>query len=292
MAKLILTGSVGTGGAKKGLPHNSEEDIRKVTERLSELGYPVHAEKTLQKRERKNNPKLKGVARTTTASKKLDRTIRLFQAICKGQRRVKGNKKSKDADGRIDLHGNTHRWLAAENAPRWVNMKDKSGPGFKCVTCDYRNTYATSWMLEKLKSAGWSYMKRAFSSGLERSTWPRMWVRDFSRHTGGRTQGHGTHQTGLNVDMRLPVIEQSKYQPGMAFKSGEGSGSYDKFFDRDVAKLQLQAIKEKMTNNKKGNILFNDKKLRRAGLCNKYANHGGHYHITIFPPTRIDGIYK
>ena len=39
MAMLILSGSVGAGGAKSGIPHNQPEDVAKVRDRFVELGY-------------------------------------------------------------------------------------------------------------------------------------------------------------------------------------------------------------------------------------------------------------
>jgi hypothetical protein len=39
MAVLQLTGSVGNGSSKKGIPHNDPADVIKVRDRLFELGY-------------------------------------------------------------------------------------------------------------------------------------------------------------------------------------------------------------------------------------------------------------
>ena len=262
MTTLKLTGSIGTGKSKKGIPHNDPSDFLKVRDRFVQLGF-------------------NWVQSKTTPDKEFIKLIKLFQSICKGNRRVEGG------DGRIDLHGNTHRWLAAKNAPGWVNMENKRGFGYRCVKVDYENSYATTWMRDSLVRAGIYYSAITLLNPS-----PPMWVRDFSRYKGGKTKGHGSHQTGLNVDMRLPVKDSIKYDKHLHFKHGVNDKKYKKLFDRESAKAQLKAIKVCMTNNKKSKILFNDPELRKAHLCNHYKNHGGHYHISILPPARSDGIYK
>ncbi|MDZ7622445.1 MAG: hypothetical protein U5O69_08875 [Candidatus Competibacteraceae bacterium] len=91
MATLRLSGSVGSGSSKKGNPHNDPKDVEAVRDRLVELGFTW----------------VSGI--TKGDDKEFTRTITLFQSICKG----KGQ--AKEGDGRIDLEGNTHRWLAATN---------------------------------------------------------------------------------------------------------------------------------------------------------------------------------
>ena len=86
MATLILSGSVGAGG------NNNPDDVKKVVDRFVELGYTWVSGAT------KGN------------EKELVRTIKLFQSTCKGKAQAH------NGDGKISLHGNTHRWLAAQNA--------------------------------------------------------------------------------------------------------------------------------------------------------------------------------
>lgn len=259
MAILKLTGSVGTGRSTKGLPHNDPADFIKVRDRFVDLGFDW----------------VKGKTKSDSAFTDL---IRLFQCICKGSVRVNGG------DGRIDLHGFTHRWLAATNAPGWVDMTRKRGPGWQVVQVDYNNSYATTWMEDRLNLAGMQYHIMSLSP----RTAP-MWVRDFSKRTGGKTRGHGTHQTGLNVDMRLPIKGKLIYDHSHDLKRGEYDGRYDDLFDIDAARSQLKAINAQMNVK---NILFNDNTLRKERLCIHYKNHGGHYHITILPPNRVEGIYR
>ena len=65
MAVLQLTGSVGKGSSKKGIPHNDAADVIKVRDRFVELGYEWVA----------------GV--TNGKDKKLIKAIKLLQCIFK-----------------------------------------------------------------------------------------------------------------------------------------------------------------------------------------------------------------
>ena len=93
MAILRLSGSVGNGSSKNGITHNDPADIIKVRDRFVELGYIW----------------VRGV--TTGKDKKLIKAIKLLQSM------IKGHSKVDTGDGRIDLRGITHRWMAAQNAP-------------------------------------------------------------------------------------------------------------------------------------------------------------------------------
>ncbi len=260
MAILKLTGSVGSGNSKNGVPHNDPDDFKKIRDRFVSIGYDWVKDKTI-------------------VDKEFIDLIKLFQSICKGNVRVEGG------DGRIDIHKNTHRWLAAKNAPGWVDMTGQSGFGWEVVKTDYGNSYTTTWMKDRLSNAGiYYYLKSLFL----RSN-PPMWVRDFSKKKGGKTKGHGTHQTGLNVDMRLPIKNSLKYDHRHALKKGENDKTYESLFDREAARSQLKMIKAQMNVKV---ILFNDRTLRKEHLCQRYDNHGGHYHITILPPQRFEGVYR
>ena len=252
-------GSVGTGKSTKNLPHNSPADVIAVRDRFVDLGFDWLQDKTKCDTEFTN-------------------AVKLFQSICKGNVKVTGG------DGRIDLHGSTHRWLAATNAPGWVDMTRKKGLGWECVQVEHNNSFATTWMEERLGRAGMQYHLMSLAP----RTAP-MWVRDFSKRKGGQTNGHGTHQTGLNVDMRLPIKGKLTYNHSHALSKGENDREYDTLFDVDAARSQLKAINAQMNVR---NILFNDKSLIKERLCIQYANHGGHYHVTILPPARIDGVYR
>lgn len=261
MATLRLSGSVGSGSSKKGNPHNDPKDVEAVRDRLVELGFTW----------------VSGV--TKGDDKEFIRTITLFQSICKG----KGQ--AKEGDGRIDLEGNTHRWLAATNAPKWVKIFAKTGIGWH-NTADFHETnggYCTDWLYDRIMDAGLTYRLGSIISF--KADFPPLWIRECSPEKGGDAKGHKSHETGLDVDMRLPLLP-----PDTQNWTFLGSKGYeDKRYYRDAAEAQLRAIKAKMDAPVR---LFNDPAMIKKGLCTHWNNHQHHYHIRIKPPTRIDGVYK
>ena len=259
MATLILTGSVGEGSAKNGVPHNEIADVIKVSNRFVELGYHW----------------VSGVS--DGKNKDLIRVIKLFQSI------TKGNSKLDGGDGRIDLHGTTHKWLAAMNAPGWLNMEGRSGIGWQIAKFDHKNSWTTTWMLERLNVAG-VYYRGLDVVSLDVSDAPSMWIRDCSPEKGGKAIGHASHQTGLDMDMRLPLLppDTDKFDQLKAH-------DYTKRFHRQAALLQVQAIKEMMNTRF---IFFNDPEFIKKKLTTHENNHSEHYHIRIKPPERIEGVFK
>jgi hypothetical protein len=257
MAILRLSGSVGNGSSKRGIPHNDPADIIKVRDRFVELGYIW----------------VRGV--TTGKDIKLIKAIKLLQCI------IKGHSKVDTGDGRIDLRGTTHKWMAAQNAPGWVNMIGKSGLGWKIAYFDNGNSWTTSWMLERISLAGLWYRGKVLFAGI--SDAPPMWVRDCSPAQGGRAGGHKSHQTGIDVDMRLPLLppDTNKYDQ---LRGRE----YNRRFHRAAALIQVESIKNRMNTKC---IFFNDKEFIKKRLSTRQANHSEHYHIRIKPPVRIEGAY-
>ena len=87
---LNIQSSVGSGGA------NKPEDVRAVKTRLIELSFDwLAAEGAIDH-----------VDQLT-----ID-TIKLYQTIKEGLNTITG-------DGRVDVNGDTLKWLHASNAPRW-----------------------------------------------------------------------------------------------------------------------------------------------------------------------------
>lgn len=261
MAKLILKGSVGSGHAKSGLPHNDPDDVAKVRDRFVELGYVW----------------LKGI--TTGKESEFIRTIDMFQSTCKGKGKV-GN-----GDGRISLHGDTHKWLAAENAPGWVKVVGEYGWGWQSTPDlefgSKQNSHTTTWMMDRIRWAGFEYRKKAFWAGLPDA--PPLWIRDCSRDVGGNALGHKSHETGIDVDMRLPLLP-----PNTHLWTRLQGHNYTKMFYFEAAVMQLEAIKAMMDAK---NVWFNDPRCIAKKLCTDEPNHGNHYHVRIKPPSRVDGIY-
>lgn len=260
MAMLILTGSVGTGGAKKGLPHNDLADVAKVRDRLVELGYTW----------------VSSVTQGTDTE--FIRTIKLFESI------IKGSGQANKGDGRIDLHDDIHRWLAANNAPGWTKI-GAYGYGWHFTTPlahgESNGAYGTTWLMDRIRWAGFEYAVNAYYSV---SDAPPLWIRDCSPEKGGDAVGHKSHETGLDVDMRLPLL------PPYTDKWDRLEGKeYTKKFHCEAALAQVKAIRAMMAPSL---VLFNDPRFTSQGLSKEAANHGNHYHIRIKPPTREDGTYK
>lgn len=256
MAVLKLSGSVGAGG------NNSSDDVRKVVERFVELGYTW----------------VDGI--TKGSSSELIRTIKLFQSTCKGEA------KAHNGDGKISLHGNTHKWLAATNAPKWVEVFGKSGLGWistaQLKPGDYRRSnggFATSWLLDRLHWAGGAYRATAL---LSVSNAPPLWVRECSPEKGGDAHGHKSHETGIDVDIRLPLLPPHTNE-WFQLKAH----NYTKLFHFEAAVKQCEALKKHMDSK---HIFFNDPRFTNDLKLTSYeANHSEHYHVRIKPPARIDG---
>jgi hypothetical protein len=256
MAVLKLSGSVGEGG------NNDPADVEKVVARFVELGYTW----------------VSGITKGNAS--KLIKTIKLFQSTCKG----KGQ--ANNGDGKISLHGNTHKWLAAKNAPAWVKIYGQAGLGWTTTTrlepSDYKESnggYGTSWLLERINWAGFTYSSRAVFSV---SDAPPLWVRECSPAEGGDAYGHKSHETGIDMDIRLPLLppQTNKWTQLKAH-------NYTELFHYEAAIVQLESIRATMDPK---NVFFNDKRFIGKGLSTHEANHSEHYHIRIKPPTRIEGV--
>lgn len=260
MAMLVLAGSVGSGSAKDGIPHNQPADVAKVRDRLVELGYTWVA----------------GVTQGTDTE--FIRTLKLFQSI------LKGSGQADKGDGRVSLHGDTHRWLAANNAPGWAKI-GAYGYGWHFTTPlahgESNGAYGTTWLMDRIRWAGFEYAVNAYYSVADA---PPLWIRDCSPEKGGNAVGHKSHETGLDVDMRLPLL------PPYTDKWDRLEGKeYGKKFHYEAALVQVKAIRAMMEPSL---VLFNDPRFTSQGLSREAANHGNHYHIRIKPPTREDGTYK
>ncbi|NNE68480.1 MAG: hypothetical protein HKN33_18075 [Pyrinomonadaceae bacterium] len=257
MAILRLTGSVGAGSSKKGIPHNEPADVLKVRNRLVELGF-------------------QGIDHVTNGKdKEFLHVIQLFQCI------FKGRSKMDKGDSRVDLHGTTHKWLAAQNAPGWVNLEGKGGVGWQIAKFSHGNSWASTWMLWSIHAAGLYY--RALTALSPVPECPAMWIRDCSKKRGGKTRGHKSHQCGIDLDMRLPLLPPDTHK----FDQLKAS-DYDRRFHREAALLQCRAIKTAMDTKF---IFFNDKEFRNKGLTTHQKNHSEHYHIRIRPQARVEGTY-
>ncbi len=246
MITLSITASVGVDGK------NKSSDVIKVKARMKELGF------TWLNDDGQVGPEF-------------IRTIRLFQAIKNGLDVVNNIKN----DGRIDLNGDTHKWLQAENAPRWIRMPEGSkAEGF--INDEIRDNndnhdYGTNWLSDTLiKTAADyknSYLKNNPGAAL-------LTINDTSIPRGGDTPSHGGHETGLVCDLRLPR------------KDGKAGGTEvtSSTYDRNAMRAMLKSFRKQPLFEK---VFLNDTALINEGLCRFLSGHHNHAHFEILPPARI-----
>lgn len=250
---ITLTGSVGDHG------DNDTEDVRKVKQRLHDLGFtfvgPISGEITEQ---------------TINA-------IKLFQAIINGSPPL-------EQDGRVDKGGKTHKWLEASNAPHWEKMPENGegfiNYGFQKPVSLKRHLYGTNWLADAIKAASRLYKFEYLSS----HTASLVTLNDASLPEGGETSEHPGHEhdEGLSFDMRLPQIGNSGMAPG-------GRTYHSTDFDRDAARAFLIAFRKQPFADH-DRIRFNDKDLAKEELCirdrDNKTTHDNHIHVSVKAPVR------
>jgi hypothetical protein len=240
---LSISGSVGSNG------RNNEADVKAVTNRLADLGFKVK--------------------RGNKVSSDLIATINLVQSIIAGRVQVSG-------DGVIDVGQATHRFLDAENAPRWQEMP-KGSPVEGFINHDElqgqtEHDYGTDWLINTIKAAASLYLNGHLRTNPSAAL---IQTNDLSLRQGGDTTDHSTHETGLSCDLRLPR------------RNGEaGTIWQDPAYDRAAMRAMLKAIREQKVHEVR-RIFFNDTVLINEGLCQPLGGHDNHVHIDILPPKPI-----
>lgn len=236
-----LRHSVGQGA------HNDPQEVRQVKNRFVELGFDWLE------------------ASPQGEASDFLHIIRLFQACTLGLQRVQGE----GVDGRIDPGGRTHRWLQAPHAPQWV-LLPLQGEGFfnhERQDSNDDHDYGTSWLREVIASAGRHYQQH----WLRRHPGATLiQLNDASKPCGGDTPHHGGHETGMDVDIRVP-------------REGGGAGGTwtQRGYDREAMRAQLQAFQ---AHPQVRLIFFNDDELIDEGLCRPMAGHDNHAHVHVDPP--------
>ena len=239
--------SVGAGGV------NRVNDVKAVQERLKELGF--------------HWLKVNGKTCPETIH-----AIKLFQGIKNGTHRVLVSKN----DGRVDPDGETHKWLRARNAPRWMMMKG-NGPGFVNVEIADKSDdhdFGTSWLNTTIEQVGAEYEKNY----RKKNQATLISVNDASRDAGQDTPDHKGHETGLSVDLRLPEKGNSSAAKGGLTYNSE-------HYDQSATFAMLRAFRAHPLC-KQSSIYFNDPDLIQAGLCTESPGHDNHIHVEISVPPR------
>lgn len=240
---LTLSGSVGFNG------RNSPADVMAVSSRLAELGFKVKKE--------------------SKVSAELIAAINLVQSIIAGRVQVSG-------DGVIDVGQTTHRFLNAENAPRWQEMpkgsREEGFINFDEIQGQTDHDYGTDWLIDAIKAAAKIYLEGHLKANPAAAV---IQTNDLSLHQGGNTPDHATHETGLSCDLRIPRRD------GQA-----GTIWQDPAYDRAAMRAMLRAIRAQTVHEIK-RIFFNDTVLIKEGLCRPLGGHDNHVHVDILPPKPI-----
>jgi hypothetical protein len=198
-------------------------------------------------------------------------TIQLFQAIKNGLNTVRHPRN----DGRIDVGGDTLKWLQAVNAPRWQKMPAGSAAaGFindELAQENDQHDFGVSWLADTLQSAGETYRADFLQTHPHAAL---IHLNDISLPQGGRTPAHATHQAGLCCDIRLPRTNGSV--GGITVTSAA--------YDRTAMRAMLSAFRQQILTSR---ILLNDPPLVSEDLCSTAPGHDDHVHVEIKPPARI-----
>lgn len=193
--------------------------------------------------------------------------IELFQAIKEGVDVVRHTR----VDGRVDVDGQTLRWLGAANAPRWeALLPDRPGYHNHEATQGSAMGFATSWLNGVLAGAAAAYQ------GGYRSAHPGaapLTANDASPARGGKAPPHKGHQTGLVCDLRLPNHDGT----------AGGLKTVSPHYDRAAMRAQLAALR---TCPGFDRAYLNDAVLIAEGLCSPLAGHDDHVHFEIQVPPR------
>jgi hypothetical protein len=240
-----IESSVGLGGA------NKPDDVRAVKTRLIELGFDWLA--------------VAGVI-DQVDQLTID-TFKLFQTIKQGLNTIIG-------DGRVDVNGDTLKWLQASNAPLWQTMPAGSrAEGFvndELADHSDHHDFGTNWLADTLRGAGAKYKADFLSLHPNAAV---LSINDTSLPRGGFTKAHKTHQSGLASDIRLP------HKDGNVGGITVGQTAYD----RSVMRAMLNAF---LTQPLAKRVLLNDSVLMAEGICSFADGHDNHAHFEVKPPTR------
>jgi len=242
---ITIGSSVGRNGT------NHPDDVLAVKTRLVELGFQF----------------IKADAEMGPSTIK---AIRLFQAIKGGLTKVD----PQQLDGRVDVNGDTLKWLQANNAPRWMLMPAGSkAEGFindNLADLGDKHDFGTNWMADTLSATGATYRDEHLTSHPAAAL---LHINDTSLPEGGDTTAHKEHETGLQSDIRLPNKD------GSVGGIEVGADAYD----RNAMRAMIKAFLEQKLARR---VFLNDPALISQGLCHHAGGHDNHAHFEIKPPAR------
>lgn len=272
MARIVLSGSVGKRC------DNDPIDVAVVRSRLHSLGF-------------------NWVSGTGAGDQpEFVETIELFQAICKGKTELK---RGGGVDGKISRQGFTHKWLAAQNAPGWVKIYGLHGKGWSTTVhklirptgdpyIESNGGYGTTWIFDMVKTAAFVY------SSSWQPNFPLMWVRDCAKKKGGNAKYHKSHETGLDIDFRLPLRPVAGLLPDATWIFLGTKALRKKHLYREAVESQLTALVAQPLVSVIGYVddtapSGHTKLHNKFGKVHTWKGHKNHMHVRIQPPSMIPG---
>ena len=244
----VLRGSVGPSGT------NRISDVRRVQERLAELGFPVWAD---------------GLYGPNTAH-----GLAMFRAIVEGREQL--------APFRLRPGTTLERVLFSDQAPRWQQLP-RRGTGFILTDSDDYG-WGTNTAAAVMARAGVRYMTEFRQHHPDRAL---IGVNDISRRDGSvivhrGSPEHETHRTGLDIDVRLPR------RPGSDRRWGTKTNW--RSYDREATYAMIRAF---ALDSAVERILFADRVLigRASREQQPWAHkliydrgHNDHFHVDVEKP--------
>ncbi|HEY6189189.1 MAG TPA: peptidoglycan-binding domain-containing protein [Pyrinomonadaceae bacterium] len=199
------------------------------------------------------------------------KAIRLFQAAKNGLNVVNDQRN----DGRVDVNGDTLKWLQAVNAPQWGRMPAGAvADGFvndNIADLTDNHDFGTSWMTETLRATGAAY-RDSFLGGHPAAA--VLHINDTSLPQGGDTPMHHGHEAGMASDIRLPRRDGNV----------GGITVHSSTYDRDAMRAMIRAFRSQPQASR---VFLSDAVLVGEHLCQAVQGHLNHAHFEIKPPTRI-----
>ena len=242
---VTIGSSVGLNGT------NKPDDVLAVKTRLVELGFDF-------------------ITADTEMGPSTIKAIRLFQAIKGGLTVIN----PQQLDGRVDVNGETLKWLQAANAPRWMRMPAGSkAEGFvndNIADVADKHDFGTNWMADTLTATGATYRDEHLAPNPGAAL---LHINDTSLPEGGDTPAHKEHEAGLQSDIRLP------HKDGSVGGIVVGAATYD----RNAMRAMIKAF---LKQNLARRVFLNDTTLISEGLCHHAGGHDNHAHFEIKPPVR------
>lgn len=242
---LTITNSVGRNGT------NNPNDVLAVKTRLVELGFNF-------------------IAADSQVDSLTIQAIKLFQAIKSGFTIWRDR-----LDGRVDVGGETLKWLQAVNAPKWMRMPAGSiAEGFvndEVADLADKHDFGTDWLAETLRATAASYKANYLAAHPGAAV---LHINDTSLPHGGDTGAHAEHESGLQSDLRLP-----RKDGGAGGTEVTQLGTYD----RNAMRAMIVAFRQQPLANQ---VFLNDKVLMAEGLSHHADGHENHAHFGIKPPQR------